>query len=394
MKDIRNYSLETKCVHAGTKEDANGSVITPIYQTSTFKFKDAEQGAKLFKGEEKGYIYTRLGNPTIEAMEDAIAIVEGGYKALGCGSGMAAVHTLIAGTLQSGDHIVCSESVYGASQTLLANVMPRMGILTTFVDTSDVQAVSNAILPNTKMIFVETPANPTIVISDLEEIGKLAKKHNCIYAVDNTFMSPVLQSPFDFGVDYVIHSMTKYLNGHADVVAGIIIVKDEANYLPLRKMLNHFGGTIDPFNAFLVHRGLKTLKLRVIAAQENAIKIAEYLENHSKIQNVMFPGLKSHPQYDIAQKQQKGPGSMISMELSGGFEAGVKLMNSIELFQLAVSLGGVESLIQHPASMTHAGMSKEARLQAKITDGLVRISVGIEDADELIAALDKALQNV
>jgi methionine-gamma-lyase len=307
---------------------------------------------------------------------------------------MAAVHTLIAGTLQAGDHIVCSESVYGASQTLFANVMPRFGITTTFVDSSDVAAVRNAVQPNTKMIFVETPANPTIVISDLEEIGKIAKVNNCIYAVDNTFMSPVLQSPFDFGVDYSVHSMTKYLNGHADVVAGIIIVKDEANYLPLRKMLNHFGGTIDPFNAFLVHRGLKTLKLRVIAAQENAIKIADYLEKHPKVESVMFPGLKSHPQYDIAQKQQRGPGSMISMELKGGFDAGVKLMNTIELFQLAVSLGGVESLIQHPASMTHAIMSKEARLQAKITDGLVRISVGIEDADELIAALDTALQGV
>jgi methionine-gamma-lyase len=394
MKNIRNYSIDTKCIHAGMKDDANGSVITPIYQTSTFKFKDAEQGARLFKGEEKGYIYTRLGNPTIEAMEDAIAIVEGGYKALGCGSGMAAVHTLIAGTMQAGDHIVCSESVYGATQTLLANVMPRFGITTTFVDTSDIKAVAEAVQPSTKMIFVETPANPTIVISDLEEIGKIAKENNCIYVVDNTFMSPALQSPFDYGVDYSVHSMTKYLNGHADVVAGIIIVKDEANYLPLRKMLNHFGGTIDPFNAFLVHRGLKTLKLRVIAAQENAIKIANYLENHPKIESVMFPGLKSHPQYDIAQKQQRGPGSMISMELKGGFDAGVKLMNTIELFQLAVSLGGVESLIQHPASMTHAIMSKEARLQAKITDGLVRISVGIEDADELIQALNTALAEV
>lgn len=394
MKDIRNYSIDTKCIHAGMKEDANGSVITPIYQTSTFKFKDAEHGAKLFKGEEKGYIYTRLGNPTIEAMEDAVAIIEGGFKALGCGSGMAAVHTLIAGTLQAGDHVVCSESVYGATQTLLANVMPRFGITTTFVDTSDTAAVAKAVQPTTKMIFVETPANPTIVISDLEAIGRIAKENNCLYVVDNTFMSPVLQRPFDYGVDYIIHSMTKYLNGHADVVAGIIIVKDEENYLPLRKMLNHFGGTIDPFNAFLVHRGLKTLKIRVMAAQENAIKIAEYLENHPKIDTVMFPGLKSHPQYDIAQKQQSGPGSMISIELKGGFDAGVKLINTIELFQLAVSLGGVESLIQHPASMTHAGMSKEARLQARITDGLVRISVGIEDADELIAALDKAFLGV
>jgi methionine-gamma-lyase len=391
MQNIRNYSFDTQCVHAGIKVDETGAVVTPIYQTSTFKFQNAEQGARLFKGEEKGFIYTRLGNPTIEAMEEAIAVLEGGAKALGCASGMAAVHTLVAGTLQAGDHIISSESVYGATQTLFSNVLPRFGITTTFVDTSDLEAINNAIKPNTKMLYIETPANPTIIISDLDRIGKIAKSHNFIYAVDNTFMSPVLQRPFDFGADYVIHSMTKYLNGHADVVAGVIIVNEEKNYLPVRKMLNHFGGTIDPFNAFLVHRGLKTLKLRVMKAQENAQIIAEYLQKHPKIEEVMYPGLKSHPQYEIAQKQQKGPGAMISFELKGGFEAGVKLMNNIEIFQLAVSLGGVESLIQHPASMTHAGMSKEARLSAKITDGLVRLSIGIEDIDDLVQALDKVL---
>lgn len=394
MHNIRNYSFDTQCVHAGARVDETGAVVTPIYQTSTFKFQNAEQGARLFKGEEKGFIYTRLGNPTIEAMEEALAVLEGGAKALGCASGMAAVHTLVAGVLQAGDHIISSESVYGATQTLFANVLPRFGITTTFVDTSDLEAINAAIQPNTKMLYVETPANPTIVISDLDRIGKLAKAHNFIFAVDNTFMSPVLQRPFDFGADYVIHSMTKYLNGHADVVAGVIIVKEEKNYAPVRKMLNHFGGTIDPFNAFLVHRGLKTLKLRVMKAQENAQKIAEYLEQHPKIEEVMYPGLKSHPQYDIAQKQQKGSGAMISFELKGGFDAGVKLMNNIEIFQLAVSLGGVESLIQHPASMTHAGMTKEARLSAKITDGLVRLSIGIEDIDDLLKALDKVLSSI
>jgi methionine-gamma-lyase len=394
MHNIRNYSFDTQCVHAGVKTDETGAVTTPIYQTSTFRFKNAEHGAKLFKGEEKGFIYTRLGNPTIEAMEDAIAILEGGAKALGCSSGMSAVHTLVAGTLQTGDHIISSESVYGATQTLLANVMPRFGVTTTFVDTSSIEAIKNAIQPNTKMLYIETPANPTIVISDLEAIGKIAKEHNFIYVLDNTFMSPVLQKPFDFGVDYSIHSMTKYLNGHADVVAGVIIVKDEANYPAIKKMLNHFGGTIDPFNAFLVHRGLKTLKLRVMKAQENAQIIAEYLEKNPKVERVMYPGLKSHPQYAIAQKQQKGPGSMISFELKGGFEAGVNLMNNIEIFQLAVSLGGVESLIQHPASMTHAGMTKEAKLSAKITDGLVRVSVGIEDIDDLLSALDNVLKKI
>lgn len=394
MENIKKYSIDTQCVHAGIKEDVNGSVIVPIYQTSTFKFRNAEHGARLFKGEEDGYIYTRMRNPTVEAMEDAVAVLEGGAKALGCASGMAAVHTLLASLLNSGDHIICSESVYGATQTLLSNVMPKFNIHTSFVDTSNLEDIRKAIRPETKMIYVETPANPTIVISDLEEIGKIAKAHNFIYVVDNTFMSPILQRPFEFGADYVIHSMTKYLNGHADVVAGVIVCKDIEQYPSIRKMLNHFGGTIDPFNSFLVHRGLKTLKLRVIQAQENAKAIANYLNNHPKVERVMYPGLENHPQYQIAQKQQKGPGSMISFELKGGYEAGVKLMNNIELFQLAVSLGGVESLIQHPASMTHAGMTREARLQAKITDGLVRLSIGIEDVNDLINSLDTALNLV
>jgi len=392
MQNIKKYSIDTQCVHAGIKEDANGSVVVPIYQTSTFKFRSAEHGACLFKGEEEGYIYTRMRNPTVEAMEDAIAILEGGAKALGCASGMAAVHTLLASLLNSGDHIICSESVYGATQTLLSNVMPKFNITTSFVDTSNLEDIRKAIRTETKMIYVETPANPTIVISDLEEIGKVAKEHNLIYVVDNTFMSPILQRPFEFGADYIIHSMTKYLNGHADVVAGVIVCKDIEQYPSIRKMLNHFGGTIDPFNSFLVHRGLKTLKLRVVQAQENAKVIANFLQNHPKVERVMYPGLENHPQYSIAKKQQKGPGSMISFELKGGYQAGEKLMNNIDLFQLAVSLGGVESLIQHPASMTHAGMTREARLKAKITDGLVRLSVGIEDVNDLINALDTALK--
>ncbi len=394
LKNIRNYGIETQCVHAGLKETTEGAVVTPIYQTSTFKFKDADHGARLFKGEEDGYIYTRMRNPTVEAMEDAVAILEGGAKALGCATGMAAVHTLFMATLKAGDHIICSESCYGATATLLANVMPNFGITTTFVDTSDINSVKKAIQPNTKMIYAETPGNPTLIISDLQELSNVAKSIGAKFAVDNTFMSPVLQRPFEYGADYIIHSMTKYLNGHADVVAGIIILKDEVEYPHFRKILNHLGGTIDPFNSFLVHRGLKTLKLRVLQQQENAKKVAEYLNNHPKIEWVRYPGLPSHPQYDIAQKQMKGPGSMIAFELKGGIEAGKILMNNIEIFGLAVSLGGVESLIQHPASMTHAGMSQEARLQAKITDGLVRISVGIENVNDLINALDKALSLV
>jgi len=391
LKNIREYSIDTQCVHAGLHETNEGALVTPIYQTSTFKFDNAEQGSKLFKGEQEGYIYTRMRNPTVEAMECAVAILEGGTRALGCASGMAAVHTLLTAALKAGDHVICSESCYGATSTLLATIMPNFGITTTFVDTSNLDEVRAAIKHNTKLIFAETPGNPTVVMCDLEEIGKIAKSIGAKFAVDNTFMSPILQKPFDFGADYIIHSMTKYLNGHADVVAGIIILNDESEYPHFRRILNHLGGTIDPFNSFLVHRGLKTLKIRVEEQQRNAIKIAEYLENHQKIEWIRYPGLPSHPQFDLAKKQMTGPGSMIAFELKGGLEAGRILMDNIELFVLAVSLGGVESLIQHPASMTHAGMSPDARKQAQITDGLVRISIGIENADDLINALKKGL---
>ncbi len=391
MKNIRNYSIDTQCVHAGIKETPEGAVITPIYQTSTFKFQNVDHGARLFKGEEEGYIYTRMRNPTVEAMEDAVAVLEGGAKALGCASGMAAVHTLFGAVCSAGDHIVCSESCYGATATLLATIMPRFGVETTFVDSSDIQAVEAAMRPNTKLLMIETPGNPTVIMTDLAEMSRIAKAHGAKLAVDNTFMSPIFQRPFELGADYIIHSMTKYLNGHADVVAGIIILKNAEEYPLFRRILNHFGGTIDPFNSFLVHRGLKTLKLRVVESEKNAMKVAEWLENHPKVEWVKYPGLKSHPQYELGKKQMTGFGSMIACELKGGLEAGKTLMNNVELFQLAVSLGGVESLIQHPASMTHAGMSKEAREQAKITDGLVRISIGIENVDEIIKGLEKGL---
>ncbi len=391
MKDISNYKQETICVHAGTKETPEGSVVTPIYQTSTFKFKDVNHGASLFKGESDGYIYTRMRNPTVEAMEDAVAALECGAKALGCASGMAAIHTLFATVLSHGDHVICSEAVYGPTYTILHDFFTRFGVETTFVDTCNTEAVQNAVQSNTKLIFIETPGNPSVVMADIAAIALIAHKAGAKLAVDNTFMSPIYQKPILFGADYIVHSMTKYLNGHADVVAGIIILKDESEYKAFRKSLNLIGGVIDPFNSFLVHRGLKTLSIRVKQQAENAMIIAEFLENHPKVKLVNFPGLKSHPQYEIGLKQMTGPGSMIAAELHGGLEAGITLMNNIELFQLAVSLGGVESLIQHPASMTHAGMGKESREQAHIYDGLIRISVGIEEVNDLLAALDKAL---
>jgi len=394
MKENSKVQFETKCVHSGIDEYEFGPVVPPIYQTSTFKFKSAQHGASLFAGEEKGYIYTRMLNPTIQAMEDAIAELEGGYKGLGCGSGMAAVHTVFASLTQAGDHIVCSSAVYGPTTTLLNTIMKKYEVETTFVDTSNLDEVKKAVRPNTKVIYVETPGNPTLCISDLAKISKIAHQHKAQVVVDNTFMSPALQNPIALGADIVLHSLTKFLNGHADVVGGIIVVKDEETYQHFRKTLNQLGGVIDPFNSFLVHRGLKTLAIRMERHCENAQKIAEWLERHPLVKSIRYPGLKSHPHYELGLKQHKGHGGMITIELAGGLEAGKLMMNSVKLFQLAVSLGGVESLIEHPASMTHASMGKEARLVGGITDGLVRISVGIENVNDLIEDLDSALHEV
>ena len=394
MKHDENLGFSSKCVHAGIEENEFGAVVPPIYQTSTFKFKSAEHGASLFAGEEKGYIYTRLANPTVQAMENAIAELEGGHKALGCGSGMAAIHTVFASLVSSGDHVVCSAAVYGPTTTLLNTVFKRYGVETTFVDTTDPANVLNALQPNTKVVYVETPGNPTLCISDIEEISKIAHGHNAKVVVDNTFMSPALQTPLKLGADVVLHSLTKFLNGHADVVGGIVVVKDEETYQHFRKVLNQTGGVIDPFNSFLVHRGLKTLAIRMEKHSANAQKIAEWLEAHPMVKDIRYPGLKSHPQYEVGLKQHKAPGGMIKIEIDGGIEAGKILMGSVKMFQLAVSLGGVESLIEHPASMTHFSMGKEARLAAGITDGLVRLSVGIENVDDLINDLDQAFKNV
>jgi methionine-gamma-lyase len=386
-----NLSPETLAVHAGIDSYEFGPVVPPIYETSTFYFDSAEHGAALFAGEGRGFIYSRMGNPTVEALENCIATLEGGHKGLACGSGMAAIHTALMGLLQSGDHLVCSDAVYGPTCTLVETVLSRSGIESTMVDTSSLDAIEKAFRPNTKVVYIETPGNPTLVIADLEEVCRFAHEHGALVVVDNTFMSPILQQPFRWGVDVVVHSLTKFLNGHADVVGGVIITKDEERYVAYRKLLNHLGGVLPPFESFLVHRGIKTLALRMRRQSENGQKVAEFLEKHPAVEWIRYPGLKSHPQFELAQKQMSAPGAMISFGLKGGIEAGRKMMNSVKLCTLAVSLGGVETLIQHPAGMTHASMGPEARKRANITDGLVRLSIGIENVDDIIADLDQAL---
>ncbi|HOF07488.1 MAG TPA: aminotransferase class I/II-fold pyridoxal phosphate-dependent enzyme [Bacteroidales bacterium] len=381
-------------VHGGEIEDEMGSVVTPIYQTSTFKFKDAQQGANRFAGKEEGYIYTRLGNPTIKALEKKLALLEHGYDALACASGMAAVNTALLSLLQAGDHMISTDAIYGCTFDVFTESYLKFGINISFVDTCNLDLIEKNIKPNTKVIYLETPANPTLKIADLEAICKIAKQHNIYVVVDNTFASPILQNPIDFGADLVVHSLTKFINGHADIVGGAVIAKTEELYKIIYPTFKNMGFNMDPHQAFLVDRGSKTMNLRVMKCQENAQKVAEFLEKHDKVASVAYPGLKSHPQYDLAKKQMRGPGSMISFELKGGYAAGQKLMDSVKLIALAVSLGGIESLIQHPASMTHAHVSEEAKKAAFITEGLVRLSVGIEDIEDLLEDIDQALQKI
>ncbi len=382
---------DTLCVHSGQPETGPGPVVTPIYATSTFRFRSAQHGADLFAGREQGYIYTRMLNPTVKGLENCVASLEGGAFALATSSGMAAIHTTLTALCSAGDHVICSRTVYGPTLALLHNIMARLGVEYSAVDTTDVEQVTAALRPHTKVLFVETPGNPTLVISDLAALAALCQRHGIKLVVDNTFMTPILQRPLDWGADVVVHSLTKFLNGHADVVGGIIVVRNEATYQHFRKILNHLGGVLGPFEAFLVHRGIKTLHLRMQRHCENALQVAKFLESHLKVAAVSYPGLPSHPQYKLAQRQMKGPGGMISFELKGGLEAGRRVMDSVRLCGLAVSLGGVETLIEHPASMTHAGVPEEEKRRAGVTDGLVRLSVGIENPEDIIADLAQAL---
>lgn len=390
--NTKNSGFDTKLIHAGDFHDENGSAVVPIYQTSTFAFKSSKHGADLFAGKEEGYIYTRIGNPTINALENKLAELENGYRGIALASGMAAVSTVYMAILQKGDHMISTGAVYGPSRGVMESHFAKFGVESTYTDTSDLSNIEKAIRPNTKLLYLETPANPTIQLTDIKKASELAHKHGILVCVDNTFCSPYLQKPLELGADIVLHSLTKFINGHADIVGGAIIAKEKSIYDIIRKTMVFMGGNMDPHQAYLVIRGVKTLSLRIDRAQENAMKVAEFLENHPKVEWVKYPGLKSFAQYELAKEQMNGFGSMISFELKGGFSAGEKLIDNVHLATLAVSLGGVESLIQHPASMTHAGVSRDNKLATGITDGLVRYSVGIEDVNDIISDFRKALE--
>lgn len=392
--DKKDLKFTSKLIHGGDYKNKLGAVNVPIYQSSTFEFESAEEGARCFNGESSGYIYTRLGNPTINVLERTVADLEKGFGGIATSSGMGAVSTIYMALLNKGDHIVSSDAVYGPSRGLMEDHFSRFGVESTYIDTSNLDNIKKAIKPNTKVLYIETPANPTIGITDIKECSEIAKKHGLILVVDNTFSSPYLQRPIEFGADVVFHSVTKFINGHADVVGGIIVAKTEELYKKIRSMMILMGCNMDPHQAYLVIRGLKTLSIRVERAQQNAMKIAEYLEKHPKIEWIKYPGLKSHPQHELAKKQMDGFGAMISFGLKGGLEAGKILMNNVKVAILAVSLGGVETLIEHPASMTHSKVSAEDKKKAGISDGLVRYAVGIEDVEDLIADLEQALAKV
>ena len=396
MRDIRTAGVNTQMVHAGQHPDPlTGALSTPIYQTSTFVFENAEQGAARFALEEPGYIYTRLGNPTQDQLEEKMAVLERGEAALAVASGMTAIAAPLWTLCSSGDHIVAANTLYGCTFALLSHAMPKFGIEVTFVDASDPENVAEAMRPNTKAVYIETPANPTMTVMNIKALASIAHRQGAKLVVDNTFMSPYCQRPLELGADVVVHSATKYLNGHGDVIAGVIVgAKDFMTQVRLEGVKDITGGCISPFNAWLILRGLKTLGVRMDRHCSNAMAVAQHLAQHPKVEAVHYPGLETHAQYALSKQQMNAFGGILSFEIKGGVEAGRKVMNSVELCSLAVSLGDTETLIQHPASMTHSPVPPEERLKAGISDGLIRLSVGLEDIADIIADLDQALAKI
>ncbi len=400
----------TRALHAGEHvgQPKSASHTGAIFQTSTFVFESAEQGAKIFAGEQPGYIYTRLGNPTVIALEAKLNALEGGQvkldnpelriSSIAFSSGMSALSSLMLGLASQGETVLLGDVLYGATTHLAETVLPRFGIRVVEVDTSDLAQVHQALEahPDAKLVLFETPTNPMLAVTDIAAVTEAAKTTNpdMKVIVDNTFATPYLQRPLELGADCVVHSTTKYICGHGTVVGGILTTRSDEIKDCAYNIIKDVGGSPSPLDAWLANMGLKTLPLRMERHCDSAMAIAEYLERHPKIERVYYPGLKANPYHALARRQMKRFGGMVSFDVRGGLEAGRKLMDEIEIFTLAVSLGCVDSLIQHPASMTHACVPRKKRESAGINDGLVRISVGIEDVDDLIRALDQALAKV
>ena len=377
--------FSTKQIHAGQHPEATtGAVITPIFQTSTYS------NAKL--GDSKGFDYGRTINPTRITLEKNLAALENGSHGFCFSSGMAAIQAIIS-MFNPGDHVICTNNVYGGTYRLFEQVIKNYGIEFSYVDTSDSKLIREAVKDNTKFIYVETPTNPMLIITDLAELKKIASEKGIITCVDNTFMSPYFQNPLDFGMDIVVHSSTKYINGHSDVIGGCVITSDDKIAEKIKFLQNSIGAVPSPFDCWLVLRSTKTLAQRMRAHNENAVALSDMLSNDSRVGKVFYPGLKSHPQYETAVSQMRGFGGIISIEL-GSYDAAVKFCNGLRIFQIAESLGGVESLVCHPVSMTHASVPKQLREEFGLTDGLVRLSVGIEDCEDLMDDIKNALSAI
>jgi len=376
--------FETLAIHSGERPDkAYGAISVPIYQTSTFAFEDV--------GKTRGYDYSRTANPTRKVLEDTIAKLEGGKAGFAFATGMAAETTVIH-LLKAGDHVIAGDDIYGGTYRLFQNVMRDLGLEFTFLRMDSRQRIEEAIRPNTKMLWLETPSNPLLNIVDLEMAADIAKKHNLLTVIDNTFATPYFLKPIEFGIDLVVHSTTKYLNGHCDVVGGAVVTTTDELTERIQFLLNAMGTPASPFDCWLVLRGIETLPVRMKRHEENAFAIANYLKGHPKVKKVYYPGLESHPGHEIAKRQMKGFGGMVSFEIDGSIEEVNSFLRRLKLFALAESLGGVASLADHAATMTHASMPEEARREAGITDQLIRLSVGLENIDDLIEDLDQALE--
>jgi len=370
------------------------SVVPPIYPTSTYRFPNAHEGALRFSGKKKGVIYSRFTNPTVYALEKRLAALEGAERALATSSGMAAITLTLLHFLKTGDSIIAHNVLYGGTYEFIGRILPRYGIKVHLINLNDATQLEKCIDKTTKMIYFETPTNPLLEILDIKKIVNVAKKNNILTVIDNTFAPPPMQYPYKMGIDIVIHSLTKYIGGHSDLIGGAIIGSLEKIDPLFFKSYIFFGPTMSPFTAFLVLRGLTTLEIRLKKQTENAQKVAEFLENHPKVEKVYYPGLVSHPQYELAKEQMSGMGSVLSFEVKGGYEAGEKLVNSVKMITLAVSLGAVESLIEHPASMTHSELTSDERKKSGIGDALIRLSIGIEDIGDIIEDLSQALQKI
>ena len=388
--------IGTMSIHTGNHKNPFGALAVPIYQTSTFVFDSAEQGGKRFALEEDGYIYSRLGNPTTAVFEEKIAALEGGEAAVATSSGIGAITSTLWTLLKAGDHVIADKTLYGCTFAYLNHGVAKFGVEVDFIDTSDLELVRKTMKSNTRVVYLETPANPNMKVVDIKAVAEIAHTNpNTLVVVDNTFATPFCQRPLELGCDVVVHSVTKYLNGHGDVIAGVVISKKEIiDQVRLVGVKDMTGSVLGPTEAFYIIRGMKTFELRMRRHCENAMKVAEYLESHDKIEKVYYPGLKSHDGYEVASKQMDAFGGILAFELKGGFEAGKTLLNNVKMAALAVSLGDAETLIQHPASMTHSPYTKEERLAAGITDGLVRLSVGLENIEDIIADLEYGLAQI